>query len=52
MLQMVNLGFSGGEETKKIYNEMFNEYCALEGIDRRREQWEASWAYLKMKKGG
>jgi len=51
-LQMANLAFSGGEEAKRKYNDMLNEYMALEGIDRRRRQWEASWGWLKMKKRG
>ncbi len=51
-LQMVNLAFVGGAETKKLYKEMLNEYLALEGIDRRREEWEANWGWLKMKKRG
>lgn len=52
MLQMVNLGFGGGEETKRVYNDMLNEYYALEGMDRRREEIEANWEALKIKKRG
>lgn len=51
-LQMANLAFAGGEEATRINNDMLNEYYALEGIDRRREQWESSWDWLKMKKRG
>ncbi len=51
-LQMVNLAVAGGEETKRMYSELSNEYYALEGIDKRREEWEASWQWLKMKKRG
>jgi len=50
MLQMVNLGFGGGERAQEVYNDMLNEYYALEGIDRKREQIEANWAFLKMSK--
>lgn len=46
-LQMVNLAFSGGERTREVYNDMLNEYYMLEGIDRRQEEIEANWAFLK-----
>ena len=52
MLQMVNLGFGGGEKTKRVYSDMLNEYYALEGQDRRREEIEANWEALKIKKRG
>lgn len=46
-LQMVNLAFSGGERTREVYNDMLNEYYMLEGIDRRQEEIEENWAFLK-----
>ncbi|GAG68451.1 unnamed protein product [marine sediment metagenome] len=52
MLQMVNLGFGGGEESRRVYNDMLNEYYALEGMDRKREEIEANWEALKIKKRG
>lgn len=52
MLEMVNLASSGGERTHRIYNEMLNEYYALEGVDRKREEIEANWEALKIKKRG
>jgi len=51
-LQMVNLAFSGGENAQKVYNEMLNEYYALEGIDRKSEEIEANWEALKIKRRG
>jgi len=51
-LRMANLAFAGGEKAERICNDMENEYLALEGIDRRRKQWEASWNWLKLKKRG
>ncbi len=51
-LQMVNLAMAGGEETRRMYLDLSNEYYALEGIDKRREEWEESWGWLKMKKRG
>lgn len=51
-LQTINLGFSGGEKAQREYNDMLNEYYALEGIDRKREEVEASWEALRMKKRG
>jgi len=50
LLQAINLGFSGGERAREAYNDMLNEYYMLEGIDRRREQIEANWETIKMKK--
>jgi len=47
-LQMVNLAMAGGQKAKEMYDNLLNEYSALEGIDRRREQIEANWASLKM----
>ena len=52
MLQMVNLAYGGGEHTQRRENELINEYCALEGIDRRREEIEANWQSLKIKGRG
>ncbi len=52
MLEMINLGFGGGEKSQRVYNDMLNEYYALEGIDRKREEIEANWAFLKAKKRG
>lgn len=46
-LQMVNLAFGGGERTREVYNDMLNEYYMLEGIDRRQEEIEENWAFLK-----
>ena len=50
LLQAVNLGFSGGERAREVYNDMLNEYYMLEGVDRRREEIEANWEAIKMKK--
>ena len=52
MFQMVNLGYGGGDKAKRTYDDMLNEYYALEGIDRRREEIEANWEALKIKKRG
>lgn len=52
MLQMVTLSYRGGERTQEVYNDMLNEYYALEGIDKKREEIEASWEYLRTKKRG
>jgi len=52
ILQMVNIAFSGGEEASQVYNEMLNEYYALEGIDRKSEEIEANWEALKIKRRG
>ena len=52
MLEMVSLGFAGGEKTQRVYDDMRNEYYALEGIDRRREEIEMNWEFLKIKKRG
>ena len=49
MLQMVNLAYGGGEATQRRENDLINEYCALEGIDRKREEIEANWQALKLK---
>ena len=51
-LQMVNLGVHTGEEAKRRYKDLEVEYYALEGIDKRREEWEANWEWLRMKKRG
>jgi hypothetical protein len=52
MLQMVNLAYGRGDKTQRVFNDMFNEYLALEGIDRKREEIEANWEALKLKKRG
>ena len=52
MLEMVTLSYHGGERTQRVYNDMLNEYYALVGIDRKREEIEANWEVLKMKKRG
>jgi len=52
MLQMVNLASSKGDKAQRVYNDMLNEYYALEGIDRKREEIEANWNALKLKKRG
>ena len=52
MLQMVNLGYGGGDKTQRVYNDMLNEYYALEGMDRRREEIEANWEALRIMKRG
>jgi len=51
-LRMVNLAVHPGEEAKRKLKNLENEYFALEGIDKRREEWEASWQWLKAKKRG
>jgi len=51
-LQMVNLAMAGGEKAKQMYDDLLNEYSQLEGIDRKREEIEANWMSLKMKKRG
>jgi len=52
MLEMVSLSYRGGDSTQRIHNDMLNEYYALTGIDRRREEIEANWELLKIKKRG
>lgn len=52
MLEMISLSYRGGESTQRVYNKMLNEYCALEGMDREREQIEANWEALKIKGRG
>ncbi len=52
MLEMVTLSYRGGETTQRVYDNMLNEYSALEGVDRKREQIEANWGDLKMIKRG
>jgi len=52
MLHMVNLAYGKGEATQRVFNDMLNEYYALEGIDRKRGEIEANWEFLKMKKRG
>lgn len=52
MLEMVTLSYRGGDRTQRVYDDMLNEYQALIGIDRKREQIEATWEALKIKKRG
>lgn len=52
MLEMVNLAYGRGDKTQRVYNDMLNEYLALEGIDRKREEIDANWEALKLKKRG
>ncbi len=52
MLQMVNLAYGKGENAQQIYNDMLNEYYALEGIDRKREEIEENWEALKIRGRG
>lgn len=49
---MVNLAYGRGDNTQRVYNNMLNEYLALEGIDRKREEIDANWEALKLKKRG
>ncbi|MCJ7614067.1 hypothetical protein MUO71_04820 [Candidatus Bathyarchaeota archaeon] len=51
-LEMVNLAVHPGEEARRKLKSLENEYYALEGIDKRREEWEASWQWLREKKRG
>lgn len=52
MLEMATLSYKGGDKAQRVYNDMLNEYYALEGIDRWREEIEANWEAIKMKKRG
>ena len=52
MLEMVSLSYGGGDSAHRVYNKMLNEYYALEGMDREREQIEANWEALKIKGRG
>ena len=52
MLQMNNLAFGKGENAQRTYNDLLNEYFALQGMDRRREEIEVNWMALKLKKRG
>lgn len=52
MLEMVNLAYGRGDKTQQVYNNMLNEYFALEGIDRRRVEIEDNWKDLKINKRG
>lgn len=52
MLEMVALSYRGGDGAQRVYNDMLNEYYALVGVDRRREEIELNWKALKMKKRG
>ena len=52
MLEMVALSYRGGDVAQRVFSDMLNEYYALEGIDRRREEIDANWEAIKMKKRG
>jgi len=52
MLEMASLSYRGGDSAQRMYNKMLNEYYALEGMDREREQIEANWETLKIKGRG
>ncbi len=52
MLEMVSLSYRGGDNMQRVHNDMLNEYYQLVGIDRRREEYEANWEMLKIKKRG
>ncbi len=52
MLEMTSLSYRGGQQTQRIHNDMLNEYYALIGIDRKREEIEANWEALKIQKRG
>lgn len=52
MLEMNSLSYRGGDKTHRVYNDMLNEYYALIGIDRRREEIEANWEIIRIKKRG
>ena len=52
MLEMVSLSYRGGDATQRVYSKMLNEFYALEGMDREREQIEANWEALKIKGRG
>jgi len=52
MLEMVALSYHGGDKAQRVYNDMLNEYYALIGKDRKREEIAANWEYLKLKKRG
>ena len=52
MLEMVSLSYHGGTERQRRHNDMLNEYYQLVGIDRRREQIDANWEAIKIKKRG
>lgn len=51
MLEMVSLS-RGGDQAQRVHNDMLNEYDALIGKDRRREEIAANWEALKLKKRG
>lgn len=52
MLEMVALSYRGGDGAQRVFDNMLNEFYALEGIDRRRQEIEANWKAIKMKKRG
>lgn len=52
MLEMATLSNRGGDNAQRVYDNMLNEYYALAGIDRRREETEAAWEAIKIKKRG
>ena len=51
-LEMASLSYRGGNDAQRIHNDMLNEYYALMGIDRKREEIEANWEAIKIKKRG
>jgi len=52
MLEMVTLSYRGGDGAQRVFNDMLNEFYALEGIDRRRQEIEANWEAIRIKKRG
>ncbi len=48
MLEVVALSYRGGDKTQRVYNDMLNEYYALEGIDRKREEIDANWKAIRL----
>lgn len=52
MLEMVNLASGRGDKAQQVYNDMLNEYYALQGIDRRSKEIEANWEDLRIVKRG
>jgi len=49
---MGSLSTRGGEQTHRVHSDMLNEFYALIGVDRRREEIEANWQSLKFMKRG
>lgn len=52
MLEMTSMSYRGGDNTHRVHNDMLNEYYALIGIDRRREEIEATWETIRIKGRG